>query len=261
MLESINFTFNGISSEDKGVCIVNTDGGLYQDIFLPTRNIIEEKSPYNRTPYFMGTELEPISFPIKIFIKEWKDRNNLRDIAQWLFQPQYCPLIFETNKDQIYYVMFTGDSSRVHNGCKDGYLDLNVRANSPFSYSHTRPVDLNVNGVGIININNDGSIPILPRLSITKTNSTGNISIKNTHSNKEFKLTDITLDETIEIDLSLKEIITSLENQGIERYDNHNNIWLELLVGENELIFNGDFDVMMEYELMYLTEDYAIYYV
>lgn len=260
MLESISFTFNGISSDNMGVMIANADGGLYEEIFLPTRNIIEEKTPYNDISYYMGVELEPLTFPITLFIKEWKDRNNLRQIARWLFQPSYRSITFESNPEQIYYVMFMGESNKIHNGCKDGYVTLNVRTNSPFSYSPTRFLDFAVNGQKKIYINNDGDLDVFPRLTITKTASNGDIVIKNSANSKNVVISDITMNEKIEIDFKTKEIISSLENQGIQRYDNHNKVLLELLEGENELIFEGNFEVKMEYELMYLTEDYPIYF-
>jgi len=43
MYQSLNFTFNGVSSEDMGVVIINEDGGLYKDIFLPQRSIREKR--------------------------------------------------------------------------------------------------------------------------------------------------------------------------------------------------------------------------
>lgn len=260
MLESMSFTFNGISSEEKGVVIVNPDGGLYEDYFLPTREIIEEKTPYNPVPYFMGTDTEPLTFPITFWLKDWNDRNNLREVAEWLFQPYYCPMAFECSPEQIYYVMFVGESNRLHNGNKEGYVTLEVRCNSPFSYSHTRTHELSVRTVADLNINNDGAMGIYPRITLTKTVLNGNIAIENRAMGKSVILSDISKDEVIEIDFKTRDITSSLESQNIYRYDNHNDVWLEFLVGKNQLIFEGHFDIKIEYELMYITEDYPFWW-
>lgn len=260
MLESMNFTFNGISSEEKGVVIVNPDGGLYEDYFLPTRTIIEENTPYSDTPYFMGVDIESPTFPITIWIKDWKDRNNLREIARWLYQPYYCPLVLESSPDQIYYVMLVDESTRIHNGNKEGYVTLSVRCSSPFSYSYPMMHNLSVNTVADLNINNDGDVDIFPRVILTKKVVNGNIVIENKTFNKSVILSNIQKDEVIEIDFKTRDITSSLESQNINRYDNHNDVWLELLVGDNQLIFEGHFDIKIEYELMYITEDYPFWW-
>ncbi len=41
MLENTSFTFNRISSEDMGVMMINPSSGLYEETFLPSRNIVE----------------------------------------------------------------------------------------------------------------------------------------------------------------------------------------------------------------------------
>lgn len=261
MLESFDFYFNNKSSKDFGVMIVTTQSGLYDDLFLPTRSIREEKTPYNNTPYFMGVDIEPLSFPLTLYIEDWENRNNLRQIARWLFQPTYKPISFQSNYGQIYDVMFIDDSSRFHNGCRDGYLTVNVRASSPFSRSTTRTINITSSNLSptTVLINNDGDLESYPRLVITKTSSNGDIKITNKNSNKSTILLDITLGETIEIDFKTKDITSSLESQNIYRYDNHNGVWLDFILGENELLFEGDFDVKLEYELQYLVEDYPIY--
>src|SRR5690606_18530223 len=97
MREAINFSFDGIASEDMGVHIASTESGLYEEVFLPTREIIEIKIPHRNKPYLQRVELEPLSFPLTIFIHEWQSRDNLRQIARWLYQDFYKPLIFDSN--------------------------------------------------------------------------------------------------------------------------------------------------------------------
>lgn len=256
MRESLHFTFNNISSEDMGVVIASPNGGLFQESFLPTRSIIETSVKGKNKRYFKGVETNPLSFSLTIFIAEWRDRDNLRQIARWLFQGYYKPIWFETSPEHIYYAMFEGDSNLFHNGCKDGYIELNVRCDSSYSYSPIR-YDSVSSTDGQYIFYNEGDLTIKPKARIKKSPSTGDIEIRNLTTNQTIKFTDIQRDEEIFIDFENEEIVSSLQYLNIYRFENHNNEWLEFTVensGENILEFIGDFDIEFEYELTYLAE-------
>lgn len=135
MRESINFMFDGISSMDMGVFMASTDSGLFQEAFLPSRSIIEKKIDHREKSYFQRVEHEPLSFPLSFYIEDWDNPETLRKLARWFFQPYYKPIIFESNPNRIFYVIVEGDSSLFHNGAKDGYVQLTLKSNSPYSYS------------------------------------------------------------------------------------------------------------------------------
>ncbi|WP_186321349.1 phage tail domain-containing protein [Bacillus sp. FJAT-22090] len=258
MREALHFTFNNRSSEDMGVVIASPNGGLFQENFLPTRRLLETSIRGKDKRYFQGVETDPLSFSLTFFIEEWRDRDNLRQISRWLFQDYYKPLWFDTNPEHIYYAIIEGSSSLIHNGCKDGYIELNVRCNSPFSYSPIDEVTIQ-SSVGIYHFYNEGDLTIKPRARIKKTVSKGDIEIKNITSNQTFKLTDIQLDEEIYIDFENEEIVSSLQYLNVYRYGNHNGTWLEMIIddesnGENTLELTGDFQLDLEYEFVYLAE-------
>lgn len=259
MREAINFSFDGISSEDMGVIIASPNGGLFEEAFLPTRNIVETTVSSRNKPYFQRVESSPLSFSLSIFIQEWRDRQNLRQIAKWLMKDYYVPLVFETNPDRVFYAIFEGDSTLIHNGCKDGYVKLNVRCSSPFTYSHTQVFEL----IQIreatplsktFSLLNSGDMSIKPRMWITKQNGNGSISIQNEESNQTLTLSNLLNNEKIFIDLENDTIVSDLEYLNIYRYEDHNNEWIELIEGENTLICNGDFDIEIEYEMVYLAD-------
>lgn len=254
MRESLHFTFNNISSEDMGVVIASPSGGLFQETFLPTRSINETSVKGKKKRYFKGVETDPLSFSLTFFIAEWRDRDNLRQIAKWLFQDYYKPLYFDTNPERIYYAIIDGDSSLIHNGCKDGYIELNIRCDSPYSYSPIQYASASSSD-GQMMIFNEGDLTIKPKARIKKSPANGDIEIRNTTTNQIIKFTNIQRDEEIFIDFENKEIVSSLQYLNIYRFENFNNEWLEFSSDdENVLEFIGDFEIEFEYELTYLAE-------
>ena len=135
MKESTYFMYDGISSKDMGVTIGTTKGGLYEESFLPTRNIIEKSVAHREKPYLQGVEHEPLSFSLHFFIEDWSNDKLLRKVARWLFQSYYKPLILDSNPNRIFYAMVVGDSNLVHSGLDEGYIELEIRCDSPYSYT------------------------------------------------------------------------------------------------------------------------------
>ena len=254
MLESLSFTFNGISSEDMGIVLVNGGDGLYQETFLPTRKIVETTVSNRNAPYFRRVDNEPLSFSITIWIKEWKDRDNLRAIARWLFKDYYKPMYFESSPDKIYYVIFEGTSTLFHNGVKDGYITLNCRCNSPFLFSQEKTETFSVNGTTNFMFFNEGDLTMRPKLKIT-CRSAGNVSIKNNTNNQEFKITNVQPNEIITVDGANETIISSLEYINRFLYDSHNGIWLDITGNSTcEITLAGNFSLEWTYEYIYLYE-------
>ncbi|QJI52487.1 tail protein [Psychrobacillus phage Perkons] len=141
MLESTYFMYDGLSSKDFGVKIGTTKGGLYEESFLPTRNIIEKKVTHREKNYLQRVEHDPLSFSLPFYMEDWNNDNQLREIARWLFQPYYKPLILDSNPNRIFYAMINGSSKLFHNGLNQGYVEMEIRCDSPYSY--TAEHDLN----------------------------------------------------------------------------------------------------------------------
>ncbi|MCH4825792.1 distal tail protein Dit [Planococcus halocryophilus] len=254
MRESINFSFDGIASEDMGVYIVHEGGGLFEENFLPNRSIIETKSANRNKPYFQRVESEPLEFELSFFIEQWEDRNNIRQVARWLFKDFYKPLTFESNPDRIFYAIVHSNSSLLHNGRKEGYVKLMVRCDSPYSYSHPTLIEDIESSYSSFSILNSGDVDIKPKMWITKTVSEGNISLTMVESDQTFKLSNLALNEEVFIDNEHEELISNLENLGVYRYSNHNGEWLTFSVDENTLLMQGDFKISIEYQSIYLAD-------
>lgn len=135
MKQSINFMFDGIASQDMGVHIAWNDDGLFEENFLPDRKIVEKKIANREKPYFQRVEHEPLSFSLSFAIVDWENPETLRKLARWFFQPYYKPLVFDSNPNRVFYAIFEGDSSVFHNGMGEGYIELTIRCDSPYSYS------------------------------------------------------------------------------------------------------------------------------
>lgn len=261
MREAMNFIFNGVSSEDMGVVIASPKGGLYEEDFLPQRSIVETKIPNRNNPYFQRVETTPLSFSLTIFIEEWEERDNLRQIAKWLYLPYYKPLVFSSNLNRIYYAMFIENSSLVHNGGHEGYIELNVRCSSPYTYSPVEETPVfearmpNTNNSMVIY--NTGDITIKPKMWITKRIDKGDIDIVNETNGQKVIFKNLQVDEQVFVDFDREDIVSSLQFLTVYRYDDHNNVWLELeesYDGENKLKFTGNFDIFFSYEMQYLME-------
>lgn len=261
MLESLSFTYDGFSCEDMGVVMINNGNGLYKETFLPTRKINETRVNGRPNPYFNGIESEPLSFPLSIYIADWKERKNLREIARWLFKPYYKKLTFQSNPDRVFYALFEGSSDLLHNGCKDGYITLNVRCNSPFAYSN--PISYQFNVINTLEkvLFNEGDLLIRPKMKITQY-GVDDIKIKNNANGQEFILKNVVIGEVVDVDCANESITSSLESVTNKYlYNDHNDVWLDFDENSNATFtFTGNFDVEMSFEYVYLAEDNVPYF-
>ncbi|MFE6075791.1 phage tail domain-containing protein [Paenibacillus sp. NPDC057886] len=138
--DSLYFSFAGETSVKHGLINVNLNSGMQEEIFFPSREIIEEKVKGNDKPYFMRTETEPLKFPVSFAFEETWNTEKIREITRWLTQHEYYQELYFVNEDglgaeRIFCAMFVEDSTLVHNCLKQGYINLTVRCDSPYSYS------------------------------------------------------------------------------------------------------------------------------
>lgn len=180
---SLHFLFNNVSSEDMGLINVNVGiGGLLEEPFFASRAINEVKIRGRDKSYFSGITNAALSFTLSFAFKDPFDTDSIRAVARWLFTDSYKPLQFSDSLDRIYFGIVEGNSSILHNGSQ-GYINLNIRCDSPYSYSPTflSPVfDLSSNPVGgtIVSIDNRGDLNVNPEVYITMVGD-GNAEIIN----------------------------------------------------------------------------------
>lgn len=241
--QDMYFTYDGIRSDHMGLVNVSVGGGLYEESFTANKDIIEEKIMGNENPYFYGVAREPLEFDLSFAFKDQWDERRINDVAMWLAQDTYKPLIFSKNDHKIFYCLPVSDFSIIHNGLKQGYLNLKMRCKSPYIYTpeqRTPTYDFSsndTNGREIL-FENKGHVECKPTVYI-KTIGGGDISIVNySDGAKEFKFTGLASDETITVDNETEDITTDIT--GLYRYDNFNMNFLSLPHGVNRLRVFGN---------------------
>lgn len=260
MFESLNFTYDGISSEDFGVMMINSGTGLYKEPFLANRSIVEKSIAGRDVPLFSRVEKKPLSFPLTIFIEEWEKRDNLRAIARWLDQEEYKPLWFETDPNKIVYALFDGAPQLIHNGLKEGYITLNVRCDSHFMSSGFKEYKKSISGTLTDWINNDGDEDLAPRLEIKKRGN-GSIRIETFMEGQRvnnFEIRDMLDGEIAYVDCAMETIRSSYAENERYLFDLCNDDYLRFILGNKydtdsatKIVFTGDFDIIIKYEVIY----------
>lgn len=263
MFESMSFTYDGVSSKDMGVVLINSNNGLFKENFLPNRKIVEKSVAGNSKPYFKRVEEQPLSFPVTFYLEGWKERDSYREIVRWFDQEFYKPFWLETNPNRIMYALIEGSSDLLHNGCKEGYVKLNIRCNSPYMYSQPVTYKKTINGSHIEHINNNGDKECRPYLKIKKIGN-GDIVIKTFIEGQQvnnFQLTSLLDGEIIDVDCLHEELKTNYEKNGRYLFDNFNDDWLQFQLGNiydgessTRVEFTGNFELEMTYQMIYKAD-------
>lgn len=249
MRECVDIVYNDVLlSEENGIQI-NDSSGLFNETFVATKSIREEKIRGNDEPYFFGVEREPISFPLSFYFDEKLSDDRKREIARILDQDYYKPLYAKNNPQRIYYAMCVDSSQHIHNGIQMGYMTLNFRTSSPYAFS---PVyykyydfrDNTVSGEEFIFINN-GDVECKPVIELTAFEE-GNFIIENhSESGEELILTGLKNGEIVTIDC-IQETITSTVT---ERYNDFNNNYLSFVpYSKNYIKVYGKCVIKLKYQ-------------
>ncbi|WP_137743238.1 phage tail domain-containing protein [Robertmurraya siralis] len=247
--ESLGFTYNNIHSSEFGLIKISTSSGLFDESFLPNRSIIEEKIFDRDEPYFFGFEYEPAEVPVSFYFEDKWNEVKINKIVNWLVQPYYCPLYFDTDTSRIFYCVYHGDPRILHNGLKNGYVNITMRCNSAFSYTPVYKNSFIVDtesepmNIEIANIGHKISYPIV----IIEKIGDGDVSIVNySNGGIESKIIDLLDKEIVVIDSFNEEITTDLEH--VYRYGNFNNNFLKFVTGINRLSVKGNCRITFEYQ-------------
>lgn len=100
--------------------------------------------------------------------------------------------------------------------------------------------------LGAFIFDNTGDVVCKPELWITKRNGSGTIKLTNETNGQTLIFTNLNNNETVYVDCENEDIMTDLPLR--YRYDDHNNVFLELEVGENLLTGEGDFELTLRHE-------------
>lgn len=249
MRHETHFNFDGQWSYDKGIIKANTSGGLFDDQIVSSKSIIEEKIEGRKRPYFYGVERDPLSLPLPIYFDDNLSADKIREILRWLDHDDYRPFYMIDQPERIVYAMVINDVNSIHNGIKSGYMELELRTDSPhvlspFTWSENYSFINNANGQ-IIEFENSGDFECKPIVRIVK-RGLGDVTIQNlSNDTGEFKFTGINDMEELHIDCENREIETSLSGY---RYDNFSGNYLSFVRGINRLKVIGDCDVRFKTE-------------
>jgi len=254
--ETTDFYYDGIFSVDMGLLNCQVSTGLYEETFLAEKNINEISIRGNDIPYFQGVTRSPLTLNLQFAFENTWEEDIIRSIARWLNQDYYKPFYTTSNVNRIFYCMYNGSVDLLHNGLKQGYLNIQMRCNSPYSYSptYTSPVyDYSTNTVDgtVLQFTNSGDIDIYPEISIIKVGN-GDVSIINqTNGNQEFKFTGLLDGEEVYINCEKQIIETTLPNEF--RYESFNDTYLQLKYGTNNLLIKGNCKIQMRYQFRTLA--------
>lgn len=233
--ESLYFSFAGRKSSEFGITSVSIQSGLFEEPFMGSRSIRESTVRGNPRPYLTEVETSPKTLTLSFFFEENYNDELLNEVTRWLNVSYYEPLFFSENLNKIFYAMPVDNISLIHNGLKQGYLDLSMRCDSPFSYSPeivTSWKDCSKGELDII-LENKGTELLKPIIQIKKITD-GDLIIQNvSNGGIEFKFNNLNAGEELVVDCEYEEIDVNLTNTW--RYDNFNGNYLSLPFGKNRL--------------------------
>lgn len=248
--DKIKFNFDGVWSDTLGLISVNTDGGMFEEIFVADRNIVETEVLGSDRPIFHRLENAPIEFDLTIAFEDGFDDDKIDYIVRWLFSDYYKPLYFEGREDRVYKCIVSGGSSLIHNGLKEGYFVVTVRCDSAKIYSPIHLSDkITSTSESNLTIFNDGHYDSYPEISIKKIGDGDVEIINNSDGGDIFKIINLTDGEDIYIDCE-RELIET-DAIGIYRYENVVGLFTRLIEGNNEIKIIGNCEIQFRYTFKY----------
>lgn len=135
MKEGIDFYYDGIYSLDMGLINCKMDSGFFEEPFLSEREIHEVSIRGRDKPYLQGVKRSSLKFSLTFAFVDYYDEVKIREVARWLNQERYKPFYTSDNPERIFYCMLESESTLLHNGLKQGYVNVKFRCDGPYSYS------------------------------------------------------------------------------------------------------------------------------
>lgn len=266
MKEGLHFYFGHYPDSTKGYLLstdlniinVNLDGGLFQEFFIPAREIKETFIRGSKKPFFHGIDSKPLEFTLSFAFENSFNKNTLngrhqklRELARWLNKPYYIPFGI-VGDDRIFYVTPINDNELYHNGMQEGYVTIDFRCDAPWAYSKIKNRILNglPDSSSLCEFNNNGDLDIFPEIWILK-HTAGNFTIVNETIGQEFKFVNLLDNEQVYVHNEKQYIESNRPN--IYRYDDFNNNYLKLIPGINRLNIYGASDVVIRYQEKLIT--------
>lgn len=250
--------YKGRSSRDFDLVVVSVGNDTSPNLFGLERNIQQDDSG-GIVPIFKGFKYTCPSLSITfakingIKLMPISQEDEFK-IAQWLFGDEdYHPLQSDDNDEIIYYGAFV-KSEKYTNGLRQGYIKTTFKLSSPCAYSPIRHNNYYVrDGVKIFEID--------CRTNVEKYHYP-DVEFKLIGDNTDIKITNVTLNETMEFKNLPKETHLYCYNEGLKEIvckndkdlnarPNFNKEWLRLRYGRNLIKVEGncDIDILAQYKL------------
>jgi phage-related protein len=250
--ESLYFTYDGINSMDFGIMNVSIDNNPFSEPFLANRVIKEFIVKGKKNPYHSYIQTDPLSFTLNFVLSNGFDDSLLSQIKQWFYVDYYKPLTFSESPDKVYYAMPVDAPVITHNGLGEGYVTVNFRCDSPFSYSPdimTQWYDFSLSNQNNLKIENLGDVEIYPQIYISKVGA-GDLQINNLNGSYSMQFTNLLDQEELYINCEKFYIETSIPN--FYRYDSFNDNYMKLVYGQNQIQVIGTCKIKFQYEFKFL---------
>lgn len=258
--ESEHFHFAGVKSTEFNIRNVTIEEGLFNEPVIAAKEIEEIQIPGRSEPYFFGVKEEPRTLQLRFFFMDGWDDRKISRVIRWLNVDTYQPLYFSADVDKVFYVIPVDGVDKLHNGLKEGYLDLNMRCNSSKTYSHeimTPTYNMEDmayeqdNDMPFLHIGNKGHFSIYPQIWIEKINDYHDdiIIYNRTNRNEEFRFKNIDEGEKLFIHGDKQLIYTDKEDT--YRYDDFNDNYLKLLFGENVLEITNNIKIRFSFRYIF----------
>jgi phage-related protein len=253
--DALSFHYAGETSDSYGLYNVNMNSGMLEEPFLAERTIREIKIRGKDEPYFSGIDYSPLQFALSFASKETWNNDKIRAVARWLHQPYYKPLFFTTNIDRIFYCVPVEGPALIHNGLSQGYVNLTMRCDGPYTYSRVYEQIANLSGNTAsgteISIRNLGDVPISPVIEV-KIVSGSSFSITNlSNAGIKMEFTGLAVNETLTIDCPNEEIISDLPLTYRYNQMSGDSRMMKLVYGNNRLLVKGN--VLVKWIYQYKT--------
>ncbi|KOS61415.1 hypothetical protein FJQ98_16815 [Lysinibacillus agricola] len=103
-------------------------------------------------------------------------------------------------------------------------------------------------------LENLGDFEIKPKLWIRKKNGNGTVEVTNMNTNQKMIIENLIDNEEVFIDCQKEDIVSDRKSLGVYRFDDHNDEYLRLVIGDNFLKGKGDFDMDIRHRYVFIQE-------
>lgn len=135
MMDSLGFTYNGVSSDDLGLINVSMNSGMREEYFLSERTLNTEQIRGRDELYYQDVTRSPLSFSLTFAFEDGWDDDLFEEVLILFDVDYYKEFFFHDNPDRIYYCQPQGQPRLTHNSDKAGYIEIDMVCNSPYCYS------------------------------------------------------------------------------------------------------------------------------